>query len=366
VGDRTGIDWDTSTVTNQVKLTLQESLTAGSYYDTATVTDSLGQSTYLPIKMSIAKADTLTVTLRNPKTVVYTGSQAITLPDINIVGLKNSDTGTAIRLYSAAASSVGAPETYTALVRSSVTPTDVETYTVSVDTLTSLSVGSLANYEGVVYETSTLTITKAKQPALMINYFGALAGYSHTLRGYAGAGPGAFTESVTAGGTASSCTLNGHVLSNSSPSTSSSTCVVIVTKAASRNYFVETLTATIYFFAFAMNYQSQTGGGAGIGLTGVTSFDVDSTQAPTITGLSTTTLSLSSLGNFTITGAGFGVAPLTVKFWRNKSVIVTSTDGTSLIIPVSAISAAGATTGRIIVINANGAATSAQILTITS
>ena len=366
VGDRAGIDWDTTTVTNQVKLSVMESLTVGTYYDTMTVTDSLGQSTSMPMKISISKADTITVTLRNAKTLVYTGFAAASLPDIAITGLVSSDTGTATRLYSAPASAGGAPETYTALVNSSVVPTDVETYTVSAAALTSLTVGSLNNYQGVVYETSTLTITQAKQPYLTVNYFGAIAGSNFTLYSGGGAGSGAVTETVTAGGSGTNCAITGHVLSNSSGAATTSTCNIVVTKAASRNYKVETLTATIYFLSFGISQQTQNGAGSGIGITGINTVTLDTTTAPTITGLSTYTLSLATnSGTFIITGAGFGLVPITVKFWRNKSLTVTSSDGSTLSIPISSITALTPTTGKVMVITANGIAVSIDSLTIT-
>jgi hypothetical protein len=331
-----------------------------------TVTDSLGQSSYLPIKVSISKADTITVTIRNPKTLVYTGSPAVSLPDIAITGLVSSDTGTATRLYSAPASVGGAPETYTALVNSAVIPTNVETYTVSAATLTSLTVGSLSNYQGVIYETSTLTITQAKQPYLTVNYFGAIAGSSFTLYSGGGAGGGAITETVTAGGSGTNCAITGHVLSNQSGAAATSTCSILITKAASRNYKVETLTATIYFLAFANNQQSQSGAGTTIGINGINTVSLDTTTAPTITGLSTYTLSLATnSGTFTITGAGFGLVPITVKFWRNKSLTVTSSDGSTLSIPIASITALTPTTGKVMVITANGIAVSIDSLTIT-
>lgn len=365
VGNRAGINWDTATVTNQIKLSIQESLTVGIYNDTMTVTDSLGQSSYLPIKMVISKADTITVTVRNPKTRVYTGQPAASLPDIAIVGLVSSDTGTATRVYSAPASLPGATDTYSALVRSSVVPTEVETYTVTGETLTSLTVGSLSNYQGVIYETSTLTITKAKQPALLVNYYGAIAGTPFTLQTYGGAGTGAFSETVTAGSTAANCSVTGRVLSNTSPSNETKTCVVLLTRAASRNYFIETATATIYFMAYVINQPSQVGSGPGIGLSGATAITLDPNQAPTITGLSTTNLSLSASGNFTITGGGFGLTQVTVKFWRNKSILVTSSDGSTLVIPIASIAPLSPTTGKVLVVAGNGTAVSIDTLTIT-
>lgn len=362
VGDRTGIDWDTTTVTNQVRLSIQESLTVGTYNDTVTVTDSLGQSTFLPIRVTVSKADTITVTLRNPKVLTFTGSPAASLPDIGITGLKSSDTATVTRLFSAPASGVGAPETYTALINSSTVPTNVESYTVSLSAI-NFTVGSLSNYEGVTYETSTLKILQADQPDLRVPPYGAYVGAPYTIVVEGGAGGGAVTESVTSGSTATGCSITNDVLTITS--TTQGYCNVLITKAQSRNYKSETLTVQIYFYSLVISQPSpEPGSGPNIALTGQTSVTLDPYQAPTISSLSATTISLSAGGSITITGAGFTTSPITVKFWRNKEVTVTSTNGTTLVIPFSAIAAAGATTGRIIVTTPNGQAVSVDTLTI--
>jgi hypothetical protein len=96
VGDRTGIDWDATTVSNQINLTIQESLTVGTYLDTVTVTDSLGQSTYLPIKMTVTKADTLTVYIDTPTALSYTGSRASLTPVVKTLGAVGLESGTAL------------------------------------------------------------------------------------------------------------------------------------------------------------------------------------------------------------------------------------------------------------------------------
>ncbi len=362
VGDRTGIDWDTTTVTNQVRLSIQESLTVGTYNDTVTVTDSLGQSTFLPIRVTVSKADTITVTLRNPKVLTFTGSPAASLPDIGFTGLKSSDTATVTRLFSAPASGVGAPETYTALLNSSTVPTNVESYTVSLSAI-NFTVGSLSNYEGVIYETSTLRILQADQPDLRVPPYGAYVGAPYTIVVEGGAGGGAVTESVTAGSTATGCSITNDVLTITS--TTQGYCNVLITKAQSRNYKSETLTVQIYFYSLVISQPApEPGSGPNIALTGQTSVTLDPYQAPTISGLSATTISLSAGGSLTITGAGFTTSPITVKFWRNKEITVTSTNGTTLVIPFSAIAAAGATTGRIIVTTPNGQAVSVDTLTI--
>ena len=360
VGDRAGIDWDTRTAAT-VALNIQDSLTVGTYLDTATVTDSLGQSTFLPVRVTISKADTITVTLRNPKVLTYNGLPAASLPDIGFTGLKSSDTATVTRLYSAPASVVGAPETYTALVNSSTVPTDVESYTVSLGTI-NFTVGALSNYQGVIYETSTLRILQADQPDLKLPPYGAYVGNPYTIVVDGGAGGGAVSESVTAGSTATGCSITNDVLTMTS--TIQSYCNVLITKAQSRNYKSETLTAQIYFYLLVINQPTGTGSGPTIALSGQTSVTLDPFQAPTITGLSATSISLSAGGSLTITGAGFTTSPITVKFWRNKEVTVTSTNGTTLVIPFSAIGASGATTGRIIVTTPNGQAVSVDTLTI--
>jgi hypothetical protein len=94
-GNRTGISWDTVSTPGVVKLSVQESLTVGTYYDTVTVTDNLGQSSYLPLRFTVTKADTITVTLNSPSALNYTGSTASFTPTLSITGLKNSDTATA-------------------------------------------------------------------------------------------------------------------------------------------------------------------------------------------------------------------------------------------------------------------------------
>jgi hypothetical protein len=148
-------------------------------------------------------------------------------------------------------------------------------------------------------------------------------------------------------------------------STFQSYCSVLITKLQSRNYKSETLTAQIYFYSFVINQPTgQVGSGPNIALNGATTVTLDPNQAPTISGLSATTISLSSGGSLTITGAGFTTSPITVKFWRNKEVTVTSTNGTTLVIPFTAISAVGGTTGRIIVTTPNGQAASVDTLII--
>jgi hypothetical protein len=98
-GNRTGISWDTTSIPGQVKLSVQESLTPGTYYDTITVTDNFSQSTTLPITFSVSKADTITVTAAVATSQVFNNQQATSLPAFAITGLVGSDTGTVTRKY---------------------------------------------------------------------------------------------------------------------------------------------------------------------------------------------------------------------------------------------------------------------------
>jgi hypothetical protein len=245
------------------------------------------------------------------------------------------------------------------------TTTDVDTYTVTGTNLT-FGVGSANNYQAVVYETSTLKITQANQNKLILNLYGAVAGSPFTLVTTGGSGDGALTETVTAGSTASNCSVSNHVLSNSNSATQQFYCNVLVSKASSRNYKSESLTASVYFMVFINSQPTGlVGSGSTIALNGATSLETSTVVPPSITALSVSSLSLSGgVTTFTITGSGF-TGSITVKFWRNKIISATSSDGTTINIPVSSISAAGATSGRIAVITPAGEAVSIDSLTIT-
>jgi hypothetical protein len=90
-----GLRWDTSTV-RSMSVLLQESLTAGTYNDTITVTDIYGSATRLALTFTVAKADTLTVWIETPTALSYTGSAATFATPLRVTGLVSSDTGTAV------------------------------------------------------------------------------------------------------------------------------------------------------------------------------------------------------------------------------------------------------------------------------
>ena len=246
-----------------------------------------------------------------------------------------------------------------ATVTYSTPPTDAGTYTVKAASL-ALSSGSLSDYQGVTYTDGSLLINRALQSPLVIAQYAAFFGTPYQMLIYGGSGTGALTETVTAG-TASGCTISGDTLTSSTVGT----CQIFVTKARDRNYETATANAFVYFLNY-LNYQPAPAptSGSEIALSGRTSVDTSTVQPPSITGLSTLTLSLGAGGTFTITGSGFS-GSISVKFWRNKVISATSGNGTTINIPVSSIASSGATSGRISVITDAGQAVSIDSLTIT-
>lgn len=538
VGDRAGIDWDVSTVPNRVNLSVQESLTVGTYYDTITVTDSLGQSTFLPISFTVTKADTITVTMGTAHTAVFAGTAPAGAPRASISGLVGVDTATVETQYSGtyidssltcaqggscsvgdvgpgggrifyisstpinAASGVSnggiyleaAPRnwngdgsgeagssfasvltnvngtssaigtgaensrilrqelgdsataatkalnrsfngvddwfvpSYDELTRmitvlkplglgsfdnpvnlwsstqntntsksnnawssnppvlnellktdnyflrpirafsptynSTVTPTEVDTYTAKGTNLT-FQVGAASNYQAVIYDTSTLKITQANQDKLTLNLYGAVAGSPFTLIVGGGSGTGTRTETITAGSTAANCRFSNGQLLNDTPKTEQKTCNISITKASSRNYKAETLTATVYFMTFVNNQPTGlVGSGSTIALNGETSLSIADTatvRAPLVSSV-TSTISRSGGGSITIGGEGFGAAgtSVTLKFWRNKMYITTTSSDSSIVVSALAIPS-DATSGPILVITAHGEASTPSV-----
>jgi hypothetical protein len=203
----------------------------------------------------------------------------------------------------------------------------------------------------VIFQRSGIDITKARQAPLNINLYGATFGMPFTLTSLGGSGSGAITESLTAGSTASGCAIAAHVLT----ATTIGTCNLQVKKAASRNYLLETTTATVYFLAWVINQPTtQVGGGPTIALNSAgPQVTVDPDAAPVITDVGA---SGDATYPIAITGIGFTAAnagATTVKFWRDQEV----GSGDFIIKSDTLIwskQPAGATVGKIIVQNENG------------
>lgn len=526
---RQGVVWDTTSTPGQIKLSVGESLSVGTYYDTVTITDNFGASTYLPLTFTVTKADTITVTSGPSLTTVYSGSAPANGPIARVTGLVGVDTATVTTSFSipcalggpcsvgdlgpgggrvfyisptainaatgvsdggiylelaprnwngnesgesgssfatkldsvsGTSSAIGTGAENTRLLRNALgdsataatlamnktfkglsdwfvpsynelttaittlsplglgefstaanlwsstqnatdssrgnnawssnppvlntllktdnyylrpirafspiypaetsTPVNVDTYTAKGSDLT-FQIGALSNYQGVTYETSTLKITQANQDKLSINLYGAIAGSPFLIQTFGGSGPGAVTETVTAGGTATNCALSNHVLSNSSPNTVQVTCNIKVTKASSRNYFAESLDATVYFMLYVNNMPTnQVGSGSTIGLNGATSLTIDDSatvRAPLINSISISGTTV------TINGEGFGSSAVSVKFERN--VITSATpSGTDAAGIITVTLPAGARSGYVLVTLPSGAKATSPYLTL--
>ncbi|CAN2208559.1 Concanavalin A-like lectin/glucanases superfamily [Candidatus Nanopelagicaceae bacterium] len=344
-GNKAGVKLETTTA--QVTLKMQESLTATTHYETITVTDSLGASTYLPIKMTVSKADTLTISMDTKTVVTFNNAPITSYPKPVIKGLAGLDTFTVTTKFSSSL--------YT---KSATVPTNSDTYTVIAEDPV-FGIGALSNYVNVVYETSTAVVNKAKQPALSVFLYGGTVGLPFPITVSGGGGDGAISETVTAGSSMTGCAITNHSVSASS--TSQGFCRVYIFKAASQNYLSESITVDMYFMAYINNQPTgQVGSGSTIAINGVTSFETSTVTPPAITSFNLS--SAATLTSIEINGSGFSQPGLVIKFNRNKIAGAPSSltdDKITVMIP------SGAITGRVVVITQNGEAVSPQSLTIT-
>jgi hypothetical protein len=299
--------------------------------------------------MVISKADTLTISMDTATTVVYSGAPITVYPKPYFKGLITGDSLTVSTRFTSL--------TYT---DSATVPAEVDTYTV-IAAAPIFTSGALSNYVNIVYETSTAKVTQANQNKLGINLYGAVAGRPFLIETSGGSGDGPVTESVTVGSTATGCAVSNHVLSNTSPRTQQLTCNILVTKAASKNYKVETLTATVYFMLYVNNMPTnQVGGGSTIALNGINQIWVDPGVAPTITSFPS-----SSARNveITINGSGFTAPGLVVEFnfyqvAPTNTVTIDSDSRIRVTVP------SGATSGPLVISNNYGTAFSISDITI--
>ena len=339
-GSINSLRWDTATALNAAFL-YQDSLTVGIYYDTITVTDNLGGSSFLPLTFTVAKADTLTISMDTATVVNFNKSPITNYPKPTYRGLVGSDTLTVTTKFSSA--------TYTL---SATVPTNADTYTViAADPV--FGFGAASNYLAIVYETSTAVVNKISQRPLGIFMYGGVVGSPFLISLTGGDGDGVVTETLTGVSSIPGCAIANHYLTSST--SVQGFCEVQVVKAASQNYFSESQTVQLYFMAY-LNYQpsGQVGSGTTIAINGSTSLTIDDTntvRAPNVTSLS---VSSGSVGTtIHIYGGNFGAGPLTIKFYRNKIATGTVASGSDITVTVPS----GATTGPILVITANGEAT---------
>jgi len=236
---------------------------------------------------------------------------------------------------------------------STTTPTDAGAYRVG-STFAISSPATLSNYQGVESVTATLTINKARQKTITIGQYDAYPGISsYPLNVYGGSGPGTLTRTLVSAGTAGCSLASSFILT----ATTVGSCTVKAEKAGTRNYIVESTTATIYWINFVTNYATQTlEGNHAIPLSGgnqivvrtetLTASAFSNTSGGAITSAAVgTTIRINSTGF-----AGLTPSNLSVTFKPYEDAVITAVTSTyvEVVIPT------GATTGAIIVDSPRG------------
>jgi hypothetical protein len=191
---------------------------------------------------------------------------------------------------------------------STTKPTNAASYTITPSALT-FSSGALSNYAAVTYQTSTLTINKAAQAALsVVPLYNVFNGNptTATLLSTGGSDTGTVTYAYVAlSSTASGCALSGAD-SSTVTVTSSGTCRIVATKAATDNYLIAISdTATVTFYLYVTYFPEPRAA------TTPTEIVISSAPVWTSNGLAPTINSTGDFtaqspgGSFTISGTGF-------------------------------------------------------------
>jgi hypothetical protein len=221
---------------------------------------------------------------------------------------------------------------------STTKPTNAGTYTITPSVLT-FTDGAAANYTAITYRTSTVTINKASQSTLSLtSRVGVFSANPSTMKLITSGGndTGTVTYAISSGGTALNCAISGDQLSV----TSTGTCLVAATKAATNNYLVitsDTVTVTFNLFVAHQPIQTQQVP-TQIPINGANSLETTTATVPMITSISLLA------GVYQVNGTGFsGVSRVTI---GGVDVTYTYVSPTQINIPTGA----GVTEGSRIVI----------------
>jgi hypothetical protein len=250
-------------------------------------------------------------------------------------------------------------------------PTDAGSYRYTVSDIVLSAGASLSNYQGVIYESATVTINKAFQAKLSIGQYQAFSGIStYPLNVYGGTGTGLLTRTLTDTGTAN-CTLSSDMFVTAS---NVGICTVRAVKNGGINYFTETATVTIYWMSFIDRYINVAPSTpTDLGLSGSTAFTKLTYETFTVlsfangSGSAVTSASIGSI--LRIIGTGFNASDSTTEVFFGMTSVsapllafnVTNplANYIQLTVPVDA------ETDRVIIRSTKGWATSPGILTIT-
>jgi hypothetical protein len=191
---------------------------------------------------------------------------------------------------------------------STTKPTNAAIYTITPSSLT-FSDGAASNYANITYQTSTLTIAKKAQAALVVTpLYNVFNGNptSATLLTTGGSDTGTVTYAfVSSLSTAGGCALSGAD-SSTVTVTSAGTCRIVATKAATNNFLVAVSdTGTVTFYLYVTNIPAPRPAEypAEIVLSGATAM-TNTGLAPTIT-TTGNDFTASPGATFTIAGSGF-------------------------------------------------------------
>jgi hypothetical protein len=243
----------------------------------------------------------------------------------------------------------------TTYATSTTAPTNAGSYTITPSVLTLGGGRSIDNYLSVIYETSTLTISKANQ-SIFSNYSSleAVLGSTFTIYPFGGSGDGAVYLAIS-NGTASGCAAT----TVSVTAAATGTCILTVTKSANENYNQAQSSFTITFFYFvpvATPTVSTTP--TQIAIDAPTAWSSVATAAPEITSF---TPSSGPVGTV-VTVSGTGLDGVTsVKIGRKALITVNGVNSTTL----TAVIPAGTASGPIVVTNEFGSDFSDTNFTVT-
>jgi Concanavalin A-like lectin/glucanases superfamily len=223
------ITWDTSTA-NTAAVTVGLKLSAGVYYDTITVTDEKAVTTNFPITITVAKADTVTVTVAS-RIDTYTASSLGYTDTFTVTGLVASDTLTVSGYQYSGTANDGT------VFSLAGRPAIAGSYAI----IPTYSFPSFANYESVTVNSGTLTINR-KSRAIVINSRPTTLKYGSTANVGAqadfGQSDGVISfETVTS----SLCSISSNMITALD---ASGTCLYTAT--IGRGFNFETATSTTY------------------------------------------------------------------------------------------------------------------------
>ena len=311
----------------------------GNNYESATAT---------AVTFTLSKADTITVTALSPAAVTYTGSPAAVTPTVSVSGLVAGDTATgATFTYSRTSPSNYGPST--------TVPTNAGTYSITPSALTLAGGITTDYYIATINQSGELVINKANQ-ASYTNYsaLSGILGTYFTIYTFGGSGDGQESLTVT-NGTASGCTLMSIYLTAST----SGTCLVTASKAASENYLGASSTFSVNLFYYVPEPAAPVSTmPSQIAIAAKNTWSVNATAGPTISSISPSSGPVGTV--ITITGTGLNGVDV-IKIGRRLLTSITGVSSTSM----TAVIPSGATTGPIMVSNSFGGDFSPSGFTVT-